>query len=80
MDERSAGRRGSAQKLLDVMVQVFTESEVRSSLVFQLSKLCSLLLKASRLSVGGAAWDALVAGALIFVHKIFHALLRLLQI
>lgn len=43
-------------------MQVFTESEVRASLVFQLSKLCSLLLKAARLAVGGAEWDALVAG------------------
>ena len=43
-------------------MQVFTEAEVRASLVFQLSKLSSLLLKASRLASGGAEWDALVAG------------------
>lgn len=43
-------------------IQVFTESEVRASVVFQLSKLCSLLLKATRLTTGGGAWDALVAG------------------
>ena len=48
-----------------MLPQVFTEAEVRASLVFQLSKLCSLLLKASRLATGGAAWDALVAGALL---------------
>ena len=43
-------------------LQVFTESEVRASLVFQLSKLCTLLLKSARLAVGGVEWDALVAG------------------
>ena len=54
--------------LLDIVLsmhvwwQVFTEAEVRASLVFQLSKLCSLALKAARLATGGAAWDALVAG------------------
>ena len=36
---------------------------MRASLVFQLSKLCSLTLKAARLATGGAEWDALVAGA-----------------
>ena len=46
-------------------LQVFTESEVRASVVFQLSKLCSLLLKAARLTTGSGAWDALVAGQLL---------------
>ena len=41
---------------------MFTEAEVRASMVFQLSKLASLLLKASRLAIGDAAWDALVTG------------------
>lgn len=36
-------------------------------MVFQLSKLCSLLLKATRLTTGGGAWDALVAGQLLSV-------------
>ncbi len=48
---------------MDVIgVQVFTEAEVRASLVFQVSKLCSFMLKAARIATGGAAWDALVAG------------------
>jgi phosphoglucan,water dikinase len=42
--------------------QVFTEAEIRASVVFQLSKLVTLLLKAARLNTGGGAWDALVAG------------------
>lgn len=41
---------------------MFTEAEIRASVVFQLSKLATLLLKAARLSTGGDAWDALVAG------------------
>ncbi len=45
-------------------VQVFTEAEIRASVVFQLSKLVTLLLKAARLATGGGAWDALVAGTL----------------
>ena len=44
------------------MVQVFTESEIRASVVFQLSKLVTLLLKAARLNTGAGAWDAIVAG------------------
>lgn len=44
------------------VTQVFTEAEVRASLVFQVSKLCSFMLKAARIATGGAAWDALVAG------------------
>ncbi len=42
--------------------QVFTEAEIRASVVFQLSKLVTLLLKAARLNTGAGAWDALVAG------------------
>ena len=42
--------------------QVFAEAEVRASVVFQLSKLATLLLKATRLTSGGAEWDAMVAG------------------
>lgn len=42
--------------------QVFTEAEIRASVVFQLSKLTSLLLKSLRLATGAAAWDCIVAG------------------
>jgi len=48
--------------IIVIGVQVFTEAEVRASLVFQVSKLCSFMLKAARIATGGAAWDALVAG------------------
>ncbi|KAK9842786.1 hypothetical protein WJX74_002436 [Apatococcus lobatus] len=53
---------GKALGLEIERVQVFTEAEVRASMVFQLSKLAGLLLKASRLAIGDAAWDALVTG------------------
>ena len=52
-----------------MLIQVFTESEVRASVVFQLSKLCSLLLKAARLTSGGSGWDALVAGEQTVKHE-----------
>jgi hypothetical protein len=42
--------------------QVFTESEIRANVVFQLSKLVTLLLKAVRLATGAGNWDAMVAG------------------
>lgn len=48
-------------------LQIFTEAEVRASLVFQVSKLCSCLLKAARIATGGAAWDALVAGLPLYL-------------
>ena len=62
-------------------LQVFTEAEVRASLVFQVSKLCSCMLKAARLATGGAAWDALVAGpALHTLHHTLHHTCSLLCI
>ena len=48
---------------------------MRASLMFQLSKLCSLLLKAARLATGGAEWDALVAGAIPRFPSSFGGLL-----
>lgn len=41
---------------------MFTEAEVRASVVFQASKLTQLLLKAARSCLGGAEWDAMVSG------------------
>jgi hypothetical protein len=50
---------------VSVQVRTFTEAEIRASVVFQLSKLCSLLLKALREVVGGGGWDALVSGSAV---------------
>ena len=43
-------------------VQVFTEAEVRASLVFHLSNLVTLLLAGARQAAQGTAWDPMVAG------------------
>jgi len=43
-------------------VQAFCEAEIRSHLVFQLSKLASSLLQRLRLELGLPAWDVLKAG------------------
>ena len=59
-------------------MQVFTEAEIRASVVFQLSKLVTLLLKAARLNTGAGAWDALVAGQsnqMHFLHIITSSLM-----
>ncbi|CAL8462111.1 g1642 [Coccomyxa elongata] len=56
---------GSALGLEPERVTVFTEAEIRASVVFQLSKLVTLLLKAARLNTGAGAWDALVAGEVV---------------
>ncbi|DBA93500.1 hypothetical protein WJX82_005630 [Trebouxia sp. C0006] len=53
---------GKGLAMSEERLKVFTEAEVRASLVFQVSKLCSFMLKAARIATGGAAWDALVAG------------------
>ena len=58
-----------------MLCQVFTEAEVRASLVFQVSKLCTCLLKAARLATGGGPWDALVAGGgSLPAHSLTHYL------
>ncbi len=57
-----AQRMGHALGVEEYVVNVFTESEVRASTVFQLSRLCSALLKATRVMSGASVWDTLVAG------------------
>lgn len=58
---------------------MFTEAEVRASLVFQLSKLCSFMLKASRLATGAAPWDALVAGTVLMLYRYFIPTLKVVS-
>eukprot|EP00210_Caulerpa_lentillifera_P008291 g7912.t1 len=43
-------------------VTVYSESEIRANVVFQVSKLTSFLLKASRQAAGQTAWDTIVPG------------------
>ncbi|KAJ8547034.1 hypothetical protein K7X08_010620 [Anisodus acutangulus] len=43
-------------------VRTFTEAEIRAGVVFQVSKLATLLLKAIRRTIGSSGWDVLVPG------------------
>lgn len=54
---------GAALGIPDHIIQTFSEAEVRASLVFQLSKIVSLVLKEAREALGVDAWDALVLGS-----------------
>ncbi|KAH7438540.1 hypothetical protein KP509_04G019300 [Ceratopteris richardii] len=56
---------GSAFGIPDNTIRTFTEAEIRSSVVFQLSKLCSLLLKAARAVADEHGWDPLVPGTAV---------------
>lgn len=53
---------GRALGVAEYARSIFTEAEVRASVVFQLSKLNLILLKAVRLVTGAGEWDPLVAG------------------
>jgi phosphoglucan,water dikinase len=59
---RPAHQLGQALGVPHHMHEIFTESEIRSSLMFQLSKQATLLLKAARQVAGCGEWDAVVAG------------------
>jgi phosphoglucan,water dikinase len=59
---RPAQQLGEALGVPHHMHQIFTESEIRASLMFQLSKQATLLLKAARQVAGCGEWDAVVAG------------------
>ena len=53
-------------------MQVFTEAEVRASLVFHLSNLVTLLLAGARQAAQGTAWDPMVAGEASSAHLYLH--------
>lgn len=53
---------GKAFGIPENTIRTYTEAEIRASVVFQLSKLCSLLLKAARAVAGEEGWDPLVPG------------------
>ncbi|KAL4433837.1 hypothetical protein ABPG75_000278 [Micractinium tetrahymenae] len=54
---------GRALGLENERYLVFTEAEIRASLVFQVSKLSSLLIKAANTCAGGSPWDVVMAGS-----------------
>ncbi|KAH7682974.1 phosphoglucan water dikinase protein [Dioscorea alata] len=43
-------------------VMTYTEAEIRAGVIFQVSKLCTVLLKAVRIALGSFGWDVLVPG------------------
>eukprot|EP00252_Welwitschia_mirabilis_P027781 TRINITY_DN9640_c0_g1_i1.p1 TRINITY_DN9640_c0_g1~~TRINITY_DN9640_c0_g1_i1.p1 ORF type:complete len:685 (-),score=156.34 TRINITY_DN9640_c0_g1_i1:251-2017(-) len=53
---------GKALGIPENTIRTYTEAEIRSSVVFQVSKLCSLLLKAVQPLAGCFGWDTLVPG------------------
>ncbi|MCO5596749.1 hypothetical protein L7F22_050818 [Adiantum nelumboides] len=65
---------GKAFAIPENTIRCYAEAEIRASVVFQLSKLCSLLLKAARSVAGEEGWDPLVpgiaVGTLVEVDKI----------
>ncbi|KXZ48402.1 hypothetical protein GPECTOR_28g809 [Gonium pectorale] len=58
----TAATLGSALGLPEHMGAVFAESEVRSSVAFQVSKLAAMLARALRTAAGQEPWDVLVPG------------------
>jgi len=59
------GRAGALGRALGIdahVVEVFTEGQIRASVVFQGAKLASHLLRAARAATGEAGWDCIVPG------------------
>ncbi|KAJ6844705.1 phosphoglucan, water dikinase, chloroplastic-like [Iris pallida] len=53
---------GKALGIPENSVRTYAEAEIRAGVIFQVSKLCTLLLKAVRTSIGSLGWDVLVPG------------------
>ncbi|KAG8048514.1 hypothetical protein GUJ93_ZPchr0009g355, partial [Zizania palustris] len=53
---------GKALGIPENSVRTYTEAEIRAGVVFQVSKLCTILLKAIRDVLGSSVWDVLVPG------------------
>ncbi|KAG6582037.1 Phosphoglucan, water dikinase, chloroplastic, partial [Cucurbita argyrosperma subsp. sororia] len=54
---------GKAFGIPENSVRTYTEAEIRASVIFQVSKLCTILLKAIRTALGSQGWDVLVPGS-----------------
>jgi phosphoglucan,water dikinase len=54
---------GKALGIPDNSVRTYTEAEIRAGVIFQVSKLCTILLKAIRTTLGSQGWDVLVPGS-----------------
>ncbi|KAK9082642.1 hypothetical protein Scep_029113 [Stephania cephalantha] len=72
---------GKALGIPENSVRTYTEAEIRAGVVFQVSKLCTLLLKAVRSILGSQGWDVLVpgiaVGTLVKVERIIPGSLSL---
>lgn len=55
-------RLGKALGIPENSVRTYAEAEIRADVIFQVSKLCTLLLKAVRTALGSSGWDVLVPG------------------
>ncbi|KAL3839958.1 hypothetical protein ACJIZ3_024549 [Penstemon smallii] len=53
---------GKAFGIPENTVRTYTEAEIRSGVIFQISKLCTVLLRAVRSVLGSQGWDILVPG------------------
>ncbi|XP_009111699.1 phosphoglucan, water dikinase, chloroplastic [Brassica rapa] len=54
---------GRALGIPENSVKTYTEAEIRAGIIFQISKLCTVLLKAVRNSLGSEGWDVIVPGS-----------------
>ncbi|KAL9232718.1 hypothetical protein vseg_007793 [Gypsophila vaccaria] len=54
---------GKGLGIAENSVRTFTEAEIRAGVIFQVSKLSTLLLKAIRRSLASQGWDVIVPGA-----------------
>ncbi|GMH08067.1 hypothetical protein Nepgr_009907 [Nepenthes gracilis] len=54
---------GKAFRIPENNVRTYTEAEIRAGVIFQVSRLCTLLLKAVRSTLAFQGWDVLVPGS-----------------
>ncbi|KHG00248.1 Phosphoglucan, water dikinase, chloroplastic -like protein [Gossypium arboreum] len=54
---------GKALGIPENSVRTYAEAEIRAGVIFQVSKLCTFLLKAVRTALGFQGWDVLVPGS-----------------
>ncbi|XP_062108119.1 phosphoglucan, water dikinase, chloroplastic [Humulus lupulus] len=56
---------GKAFNIPENSVRTYAEAEIRAGVIFQVSKLCTLFLKAVRTTLGTQGWDVLVPGVAV---------------
>ncbi|CAO2831421.1 unnamed protein product [Amaranthus hypochondriacus] len=54
---------GKALGIAENSVRTYTEAEIRAGVIFQVSKMCTILLKAVRHLLASQGWDVIVPGA-----------------